>query len=480
MPMNVKAAKEILDILTIFNGRLQSVFVDVAKEVVEVLTASSVSLDVEQKEKLKLIQDALALESSVIDMANRFIHYIWVQGNYNLNSEFKNAINCRADPQTDHIADWTNCVWVFESNNISLVDCNGLKCSNQNAWERNFLEVDFVETMMAWTERPKWVDFFIDNMRIILDKKGFVAIGDIMRMIILYFRGGLYLDAKIIIDDERNDFFQHPKTTSDQLLCYQTSGRKENWSLLAAQGCPMIHEMMQECMQKYPHERVLRRLPVNYESGKYFTSHVDLHENFGPWRVISNGRYRTDIMQAHNTLRLTNPRPQNSWENSTQDNFDWTPIPGMDITHVEDNGHCLFAAVGVLVGETAEALRNQVHEAITKNHELRQRIYGEVPPNSVLSARIADLANMTGNVVWGGDEEIRVLSVLLSKPIVVHHRSGLDQLFDETVGGVGQQILGELEQVPPNALRLYMPTPQHFDAVHAPKSSSPLSKSVMK
>lgn len=365
-------------------------------------------------------------------------------------------------------------MWIFDTGEINLVQHEDMLCSNTNACERGFLEVDFIATMSAWSDRPAWVDLFIANMHIILDKKGWVAICDIMRMIILYYRGGLYLDVKIIINDEHATFFAQPKVTQNHLMCYQTvDGRKENWSLLANRGCYMIDQIMHECMQNYPCARVLHRLPINYQTQPsstdkiYWASHADLHEDWGPWRLISNGSYECEIIQDHNSsLGLTNPRPLNSWENSTHDYFDWRPVEGMKLISIEGDGHCLFRAVAALMKSDVNALRVTVHNAVTTNDELRQKIYGDSQPGSTKYDRIQALTNMHTDIVWGGDEEIRVLSFILRRPIAVHHHDGITQLFDETDEGNGQQIIDDLTAIPPNALHLYMPTNQHFDALY--------------
>lgn len=104
--MSEEDAKQVLPMLRVSNGRLTKKFVSIAEKVVKTLSKDNVTLSLKEKEKLIQIMAALDLEPTAIDLQDHFIHYIWVQGKYTENTEFKTAITRRANPQTGAIDGW--------------------------------------------------------------------------------------------------------------------------------------------------------------------------------------------------------------------------------------------------------------------------------------------------------------------------------------------------------------------------------------
>jgi len=84
--------------------------------------------------------------------------------------------------------------------------------------------------MTMWKDKPAWVARFIPLLNLMLTKKSFVAMSDIMRMIILYYKGGLCQDVKIKLKTPNAQFFDEPLVNTDVLQLVDGGPNKENWA----------------------------------------------------------------------------------------------------------------------------------------------------------------------------------------------------------------------------------------------------------
>lgn len=214
-----------------------------------------------------------------------------------------------------------------------------------------------------------------------------------------------------------------------------------------------------------PMIEILKRLPENYAvNNRYSGAHVEVHESYGPWRTIESYKGKVDIIgEVNPSLELKNPRPVNSWANADETDLAFDSlIPGFAIVPVADDGNCLFSAVAIGARKSARILRIMVAYTIKIDKGLRENLYGsDREREEAISNRLRDMANADKQIVWGGDEEIKVLSVVLKKPIVLHRPNLLRQIFQRTE----TRILNFEQPLPPDSIHIYQPYGQHFDGM---------------
>jgi hypothetical protein len=223
---------------------------------------------------------------------------------------------------------WQNLIWIYQSakeNEPQFQTVDKLMFRTVSIDDFGLKEVDFSATMSLWDDKPDWVESFMPILDILLEKKSYVAMSDIMRMIILYYSGGLYQDVKIELTSPEAQFFDTPKVNADKLQLVDGTTNAENWAMVAQAGCDMIDKIMRATLVQFPSLEKLRLMPENYsKGGKVGSSHVKLHENKGPWNQIEKHRDKADrISEVNDSLKLLNPRPVNSWADAADDGFNW-------------------------------------------------------------------------------------------------------------------------------------------------------------
>ncbi|MCO7223279.1 DUF4157 domain-containing protein [Pleionea sp. CnH1-48] len=269
----------------------------------------------------------------VSPLKEKNIHSIWVQGEYRDNVELQDAIDTRKKTQAKG---WQNLIWVYETakkknEDFEVVD----NMVGRRIEVRGFrmFEVDFSRTMAAWKDKPPWVSKFLPLLQIMLAKKSFVAMSDIMRMIILFYKGGLYQDVKIQFKTNSLQFFNEPLVNTDVLQLADGGSNKENWAMIANAGCKMIEEIMIKTLSQFPSASKIASMPINYSNkGQYSKAHVHLHEAKGPWNKIEAKSKFTDNMKEVNpSLDIENPRAKNSWSDTDGVKFDWQSEPTQEV-----------------------------------------------------------------------------------------------------------------------------------------------------
>lgn len=264
-----------------------------------------------------------AVGPELAPLKSRSVHGIWVQGEYQTNDEVIEGIST-----FEGVEGWTNLIWVYEraakAEGESASELPGIVGGLVEVGGIPAHEVDFKATVAAWEDKPAWVESFLPILDVLLAKKSYVAMSDIMRMIILYYQGGLYADVKIQLATPEAKFFAEPLVEVDRLQLADGGSNTENWAMIAEAGCALIEEIMNATLARFPTPEQLARGPVNYQGGEYSKAHVALHEDFGPWNRIEAKRGKTNPMSAVNPdLSLSNPRPVNSWSNAVGEVFDW-------------------------------------------------------------------------------------------------------------------------------------------------------------
>ncbi len=244
------------------------------------------------------------------------MHSVWVQGDYQENPEAQHGLATRKGTDSE---DWVNMIWLYNSGEddeegfAPELQTESLKV-DFGKFPKVF-ERSFVDEMGRWKRRgtmPKWVDAWLPILEVLMAKKSYITMSDIMRMIILYYEGGVYMDVKIQVDT-KSDLTTAPKLLINTVNFYD----RENWAIMANTGCRMIEEIMTRTLAQFPNEEELSTYPENYSdgSGREGRTHAELHENRGVWNIIE--RYRQHSKET--SLTLTNPRPVNSWTNTYDD-----------------------------------------------------------------------------------------------------------------------------------------------------------------
>lgn len=241
------------------------------------------------------------------------IHSIWIQGeDYKSNGDFEKVFELRKAVQSKN---WENVMWLYNVHDELKFELSGKLYQRKvilNS-ELAIYEVSFKKTMAEWKgdTRPTWVDSFMVILEILERKKAYVAMSDIIRMIILYYRGGLYADLKIEFGDFDNLF-----TKEDTL---GLAPGKENWALLADRGCIMISDIMNRSLKRIEDNIDVEKLPIREEAKGYPREHAEFHEAYGPFEAIRyfSNLYKTyDINEMNEKIKLTNPKIVNSWVGS--------------------------------------------------------------------------------------------------------------------------------------------------------------------
>ena len=265
-------------------------------------------------------EDALEEDDGKLPSNEQFIHSVSVQGmDYvESDSEFEAAMKTRPNDSK-----WTNLIWAYEEGDVldekKKSEVNQLGAEVDVELPNDFTVVNFKKTMEEWEEKPEWVEKLIPILDIMKSKKAWIAMSDIMRMIVLYYTGGLYLDLKIQLDTETVFFDSSPQVKMNQLLLAKGN---ENWALIARSGCELISEIMEETTSRLEKvEEEIGNMPINYSkedlTGKavYSQEHVNLHENYGAWNSIDKRRsdQSNDNVGAIPDKTVENPRSVNSW-----------------------------------------------------------------------------------------------------------------------------------------------------------------------
>lgn len=322
MPQDVKSAVEFLNFVESFPSYAGDTALAVEREIA-VLENSPFAEHC--KALIDSIKQKLPAKVEAVDLESKRIHSIWVEGEYATNEEFRHGIATRKGTKA---AGWQNLIWVYKNareNDAGFEVVDRLKFRAVSIDDFGLKEVDFSATMALWEDRPDWVGKFMPILDILLAKKSYVAMSDIMRMIILFYSGGLYQDVKIELASPQAQFFDTPKVNTDKLQLVDGGPNTENWAMVAQAGCGMIDKIMKATLAQFPKPEKLEQMPENYSiDGKIGQSHVDLHEDMGPWNQIGKHLGQADrIERVNDSLKLDNPRPLNSWADPVNDNFAW-------------------------------------------------------------------------------------------------------------------------------------------------------------
>ena len=247
-------------------------------------------------------------------------HSILVQGgSYGKSAEAQAGISAR---QGEDLEGWVNMIWLYNSG-VSIgayKEQQGQQANVDVGKLPRLMEKSFAHEMEIWKERgdrPEWVTRWLPILDVLYRKKSFIAMSDLIRMIILYYEGGLYMDIKIKVDPDKAAFKEQPMLQINKVNFYSL----ENWAIMANAGSQMIQEIMTTALATFPSPGALESYPENYQQtdmegkpreGKM---HVELHESLGVWKAIDKiGRPGYDV-----GLSLTNPRKLNSWINPYDD-----------------------------------------------------------------------------------------------------------------------------------------------------------------
>lgn len=269
----------------------------------------------------KLIEDDSYVRADMLmepyEQIPKKAHSIWVQGDYQSNKEAQEGIKSRGD---GNLEGWTSIMWLYDTGKKE----GGFEKSEldegipiDDGPFKGVYQKGFIQEMEAWKERPEWVSAWLPILDILMEKKSYITMSDIMRMIILYYEGGLYMDVKIKATSEKASFKDTPKVYINRAHFYSL----ENWAIMANAGSKMIEDIMTQAYKQFPSIEKLSEYPENYqrEGEGEGRMHVDLHEKLGVWNVIDRMRSSESEKYPLKTLKLVNPRPKNSWMNSYDD-----------------------------------------------------------------------------------------------------------------------------------------------------------------
>lgn len=248
---------------------------------------------------------------------SKISHSMWVEGDYAGNEEVQTGMSSRKGGAIDG---WKQIMWVYRR---EADEEAGLKEIPVQVGGVDMVQKDFRAYLAqdAVREAYPWLIDFIPILDILLEKKGYVAMGDLMRMIVLYLDGGLYTDVKAIVHQPDGDFFKDPKANKGGL---HLAPGKENWALVAERGSEMIETLLKEALGRLPSLEKLAEMPVNYKDGQYSQAHKELHEDRSVFTSIDKRRGKAGAFgEIDESIGLENPRPVNSWAHTDGVKFNW-------------------------------------------------------------------------------------------------------------------------------------------------------------
>ncbi|MEL6133873.1 MAG: DUF4157 domain-containing protein, partial [Bacteroidota bacterium] len=216
------------------------------------------------------------------------MHSIWVQGDFRKNEEALQGIETHRGEDTEG---WVDMIWLYNSG-VDQGAYKPEKVEIDSAKLSPLMQRSFKHEMAIWKESgnmPEWVENWLPILDVLYEKKSFVTMSDLMRMIILYYEGGVYMDVKIKVQPDKALFKERPMLKVNQVNFYA----RENWAIMAHAGAQMIEEMMIEAYKQFPNVDELATYPENYNDPKPVGGrkregkmHVELHEKLGVWNVI--------------------------------------------------------------------------------------------------------------------------------------------------------------------------------------------------
>lgn len=323
--MTPEEAKQILAMFGSFPSTTQGR--QMYMEALQVLEQSNDSLD---RMRAQLYSNDLPGDAgdyapaTMVRLRDRFVHRIWVEGDVSARRDF--SVGLLSQP---NVPGWTNLLWVYRSMGpIRVYDIDGFPLVVRRrlyGFGHRVLEVDFRESVRRWDARPDWLTALVQYLDAMLPKKGYIAMGDIMRMVVLWIVGGVYVDVKIQFLGGAAKFFLRPRVSRDRLMCVSSGHGLENWAMISHRRCAMIATALQLTLDtRLPPLSVIAKMPVNWMYGAYSKAHKELHENKGVWPVLQAKLAHRIELFDHSLLTLRNPRPLNSWANDDGRDFDWT------------------------------------------------------------------------------------------------------------------------------------------------------------
>lgn len=264
---------------------------------------------------------------TMVPLESHCVHRIWITGNPN-NAELRQGV--LSQPR---VPGWTNLLWIYDDPHPHTARAlNGRALAvhrDINLFGQRVYVISFRETMLLWHDQPGWIRDCLRYLDAMLPKRAYVAMGDIIRMVVLWFMGGLYVDTKILFDVlTAPRFFRGPRIALNRLICASANGRMENWAMMCDAGCDVLREVLWLALyQRLPSIAKIQQMPVNWShpSGRYSQAHVALHEAKSVWPILQT-RYAEQILlldQLHPPLLLRNPRPLNSWAEDDGVAFSW-------------------------------------------------------------------------------------------------------------------------------------------------------------
>ena len=262
------------------------------------------------------------IDSGLFEPLPKESHSIWVQGG--LDQEGLQAIPGRAFMQTEG---WSQLLWVYDSDSVIEDNISGVIARKINIRGLEMLEVSFRKTMNLYLlqEHPRWLEEIMPILDILFQKKAYIAMSDIMRLLILYFRGGLYTDVKIQFPQPPDTLlFSDPKIQRG--IISVPNANPENWALAANIGCEMINSIMEQVILRF-NQIDINCLPER--SDRYPKEHVFVHEFLGPMKDFDSRKIFGFL-----GFNVKNPRTVNSWSGASyydQQKFERDVLKGKSI-----------------------------------------------------------------------------------------------------------------------------------------------------
>lgn len=176
-----------------------------------------------------------------------------------------------------------------------------------------------------------------------------------------------------------------------------------------------------------------------------------VRKQLGEWRYLNHplkSNLRRYTMKTHSPLNKL----------GDLDNHQISDIP--NIGRIPHDGHCLFRAITFLyknkIDDTAVLkLRTKIKNLATNDPSIRRRFYS----NTASLARLNSLTQMNNNIVWGGDEELHLISCYLGRSIYLYH---MEECVVYVFNGLELQIKDWDSGTNSNALIIYY-RDSHFD-----------------
>lgn len=217
----------------------------------------------------------------------------------------------------------------------------------------------------------------------------------------------------------------------------------------------------------HTHRRIMKQLgavPTNTQLLQPTHDDLSLDLDNGDIKISDSDMDISPISKAPPSSSSSHPPASTTADNKGDEKSPSTSQPTSTIIKIAADGHCLFRALGYLLykddsNDRVLALRKITKSYFDDNALITHRFMTDAKNGRSIDAW-KTLCNMDSNIVWGGDEDLQILSYHFKAHIIIYCENQTQIRYTGIAG------LSDFEiKSPKTVLHLYYSGGNHFDAV---------------